>query len=91
MLLLLEFYLVLSFVIIVSVTSVFYVLMSNAFIVSSISDTTILSSLASRCQLMRHISTQALYACVPGAFAIIWGTLPVTFGGKTALHALIKI
>lgn len=48
--------------------------------ISPISDTTVLSSLASRCQLMRHVATQAPYAMVPGAFAIVWGTLPVAFG-----------
>jgi len=48
--------------------------------ISPISDTTVLSSLASRCKLMNHVSTQAPYAMVPGIFAILWGTLPVSYG-----------
>jgi len=48
--------------------------------VSPISDTTVLSSLASGCQLMQHVKTQAPYALMPGLFAMIWGTLPVAFG-----------
>lgn len=47
--------------------------------VSPISDTTVLSSLASGCKLMNHVITQAPYAAVPGFFAIIWGTLPVGY------------
>lgn len=59
--------------------------------VSPISDTTVLSSLASRCTLMAHVTTQAPYALVPGMFAIIWGTLPVAYGGKSLLFMLVQI
>jgi len=48
--------------------------------ISPISDTTVLSSLASRCKLMAHVSTQAPYASIPGVFAIVLGTLPVAYG-----------
>merc|ERR1719476_1004583 len=48
--------------------------------VSPISDTTVLSSLASGCKLMQHVVTQAPYAALPGFLAMIVGTLPTGYG-----------
>jgi Na+/H+ antiporter NhaC len=42
---------------------------------SPISDTTILSSLVSGCDLMQHVRTQLVPALVAGAFAMIAWTL----------------
>eukprot|EP00892_Ulva_mutabilis_P010777 jgi/Ulvmu1/8071/UM004_0308.1 len=42
---------------------------------SPLSDTTILSSLASRCDLMHHVRTQAPYALLVGLISIITGDL----------------
>jgi Na+/H+ antiporter NhaC len=47
---------------------------------SPISDTTILSSLASGCNHMAHVTTQMPYALFVAAASIICGTLPVGFG-----------
>lgn len=47
---------------------------------SPISDTTILSSLASGCNHISHVRTQMPYAVTVGLFAIVFGTLPVAFG-----------
>jgi len=47
---------------------------------SPISDTTILSSLASRCNHIDHVTTQIPYALVVGTFALGLGTLPAGFG-----------
>ncbi len=47
---------------------------------SPISDTTILSSLASGCNHISHVRTQMPYAVTVGAFSIVFGTLPVAFG-----------
>ena len=47
---------------------------------SPISDTTILSSMASGCDHIAHVRTQLPYALVVGAVAIIAGTLPAGFG-----------
>jgi Na+/H+ antiporter NhaC len=47
---------------------------------SPISDTTILSSLASSCNHIQHVRTQMPYALVVGAVAIIAGTIPAAFG-----------
>lgn len=48
--------------------------------VSPISDTTILSSLASRCNHMAHVRTQLPYALLVGAVALFAGTVPAAFG-----------
>ena len=40
--------------------------------ISPISDTTVLSSLASDCKLMNQVITQAPYAIIPGTFAMVW-------------------
>jgi len=47
---------------------------------SPISDTTILSSLASSCPHIEHVRTQLPYALTTGAVAIILGTLPASYG-----------
>ncbi len=48
--------------------------------VSPISDTTILSSLASRCNHMAHVRTQLPYALLVGGVALFVGTIPAAFG-----------
>ncbi len=47
---------------------------------SPISDTTVLSSLATGCDHMDHVRTQIPYALLVGAAALIIGTLPAGFG-----------
>ncbi|MFO8099712.1 MAG: Na+/H+ antiporter NhaC family protein [Salinibacter sp.] len=47
---------------------------------SPISDTTILSSMASGCDHIEHVRTQLPYALSVGTVAILFGTLPAGFG-----------
>jgi len=47
---------------------------------SPISDTTILSSLASSCNHIEHVRTQLPYALTVGVVAILSGTLPAAYG-----------
>ena len=47
---------------------------------SPISDTTIMSSLASRCDHMQHVSTQMPYALTVGSVALLLGVLPTALG-----------
>jgi len=47
---------------------------------SPISDTTILSSLASSCNHINHVRTQMPYALTVGSVAIVFGTIPAAFG-----------
>jgi len=47
---------------------------------SPISDTTILSSLASGCDHIEHVRTQMPYAMLVGMVALLTGTLPVAMG-----------
>ena len=47
---------------------------------SPISDTTILSSMSSRCNHIDHVTTQIPYALVVGTVALLAGTIPVGFG-----------
>jgi len=47
---------------------------------SPISDTTILSSLASSCNHIEHVRTQLPYAIVVGLVSVIFGTLPAAYG-----------
>jgi Na+/H+ antiporter NhaC len=47
---------------------------------SPISDTTVISSLASQCDVIDHVRTQLPYALFVGAVAIVLGLLPVGFG-----------
>lgn len=47
---------------------------------SPISDTTVLSSMASGCDHIDHVRTQIPYALTVGAVALVLGTLPTAFG-----------
>lgn len=47
---------------------------------SPISDTTILSSLASDCLHINHVKTQLPYALTVGVISVVAGTIPATFG-----------
>ena len=47
---------------------------------SPISDTTIMSSLASRCDHIQHVSTQMPYALTVGGVALLMGVLPTALG-----------
>ncbi|MBT3209359.1 MAG: Na+/H+ antiporter NhaC family protein [Bacteroidetes bacterium] len=47
---------------------------------SPISDTTILSSLASSCNHIDHVKTQLPYALTVGGVSLIFGTIPSAFG-----------
>jgi len=47
---------------------------------SPISDTTILSSLASSCPHIEHVRTQLPYALTTGLVAIVFGSLPAAYG-----------
>ena len=47
---------------------------------SPISDTTIMSSLASQCNHIQHVSTQMPYALTVGSIALFVGVLPTAFG-----------
>ena len=47
---------------------------------SPLSDTTILSAMASRCQPVEHVRTQLPYAIAVGMVALLLGTLPTAFG-----------
>lgn len=47
---------------------------------SPISDTTILSSMASGCDHIEHVRTQIPYAFFAGGFAVILGIIPASFG-----------
>jgi len=47
---------------------------------SPISDTTIMSSLASSCNHLQHVSTQMPYALTVGAVAMLLGVLPTALG-----------
>lgn len=48
--------------------------------ISPISDTTILSSLASGCNHIEHVRTQMPYALTVGVAAILLGTIPAAYG-----------
>lgn len=50
---------------------------------SPISDTTILSSLASSCNHIDHVKTQLPYALTVGFVAVLFGTIPAAFGIPT--------
>jgi len=56
--------------------------------VSPISDTTVLSALASDCQLLRHVSTQAPYSVCVFILSILFGTLPI---GRDAWPNIVGI
>jgi Na+/H+ antiporter NhaC len=67
---------------------------------SPISDTTILSSMASGCDHIEHVRTQLPYALSVGVVAIFFGTLPAGFGmpwwvglliGAPLLYGLLRV
>ena len=67
---------------------------------SPISDTTILSSLASSCNHIDHVRTQLPYALTTGFIAIIVGTIPASMGvsplilfpiGFAVLYGTVKV
>ncbi len=67
---------------------------------SPISDTTILSSLASSCPHIEHVRTQLPYALTTGAVAIFVGTIPASYGispwilfplGIICLYIIIRV
>lgn len=67
---------------------------------SPISDTTILSSMASGCDHIEHVRTQLPYAIVVGAMAILTGSIPVALGmpwwlglllGSIALAIVLRV
>ncbi len=53
---------------------------------SPISDTTIMSSIASQCDLMDHVKTQMPYSLLVGAVALVFGYLPATLELPTWLQ-----
>jgi len=56
---------------------------------SPISDTTIMSSLASQCNHIEHVRTQLPYALTVGSVALFVGTLPSAFGFPVLLSYAI--
>lgn len=56
---------------------------------SPISDTTILSSMASRCDLMDHVRTQLPYAILVGIVCMLVGDIPTAFGFPAYLSLII--
>jgi len=57
---------------------------------SPISDTTILSSMASGCDHIQHVRTQIPYALYAGAVAVLLGIIPVSFGWPVWLALIIS-
>lgn len=58
---------------------------------SPISDTTILSSMASSCDLIDHVRTQLPYALTVGTVAVLLGILPAGFGFPWWLSMILGI
>ena len=58
---------------------------------SPISDTTIMSSMASGCDHIDHVTTQLPYALVVASIALLLGTLPTGFGVPAWLMILIGL
>ncbi|GBF97884.1 hypothetical protein Rsub_10239 [Raphidocelis subcapitata] len=56
---------------------------------SPLSDTTILSAAASKCDLRHHIYTQLPYALVVASLAVLLGYLPVGFGAYPAWAGIL--
>ena len=56
---------------------------------SPISDTTILSSMASGCDHIEHVRTQLPYALIVGTVAILFGTLPAGFGMHWSIGLIV--
>ena len=58
---------------------------------SPISDTTIISSTASSCELMRHVRTQLPYSLTVAAIALIFGYIPSALGLPPALSFALAV
>lgn len=58
---------------------------------SPISDTTILSSLASSCNHIEHVRTQLPYALVVGLVGVLIGTIPTAYGFPPIFSYLVSI
>jgi Na+/H+ antiporter NhaC len=58
---------------------------------SPISDTTIISSTASSCELMRHVRTQLPYSLTVAAIALIFGYIPSALGLPAALSFALAV
>ncbi|GAB3547714.1 Na+/H+ antiporter NhaC [Actinopolyspora lacussalsi] len=58
---------------------------------SPISDTTVISSLASQCDVVDHVRTQIPYALYAGAVAVVIGLLPIGFGFPWWASFLVSI
>ena len=58
---------------------------------SPISDTTVLSSIASGCNHIEHVRTQLPYALLVGVAALLIGTIPGGFGLHPAISILVGI
>jgi Na+/H+ antiporter NhaC len=56
---------------------------------SPISDTTVLSSIASGCDHIEHVRTQMPYALLVGAVAIVLGTIPAGYGMPAWVSILV--
>ena len=57
---------------------------------SPISDTTIMSSLASSCNHLQHVRTQMPYALTVGGVAMLIGVLPASLGLPSWLAFLVS-
>jgi Na+/H+ antiporter NhaC len=58
---------------------------------SPISDTTILSSLASSCNHIEHVRTQLPYALTVGIVGLLAGTVPTAYGFSSILSFIIGL
>jgi Na+/H+ antiporter NhaC len=58
---------------------------------SPISDTTIMSSLASRCDHLQHVSTQMPYALTVGGVALLIGVVPTALGLPSWVAFLVAL
>lgn len=58
---------------------------------SPISDTTIMSSLASGCDHIAHVSTQIPYAMVTAGIAIAFGSIPAAYGVNPVILNIVGI
>jgi len=58
---------------------------------SPISDTTIISSTASSCDLIQHVRTQLPYSLLVAAMALLCGYLPSAFGLSSGLSLLLAM
>jgi Na+/H+ antiporter len=58
---------------------------------SPISDTTIMSSLASSCDHLKHVKTQMPYALTVGAVSLFFGILPTSFGVSPIISFVVSV